>query len=264
MKIRQRERDAIIQSLRAGVVPRLGQHLIQVGRVKEVEALLNDINRIADKGSTIRFVIGEYGSGKTFFLNLIRAIALEKRLVTVHADLTPDRRIHATGGKARSLYAELMRNIATRSKPEGGALQSIVERFVTESLKEARSTGKGPEIIIHERLAELTEMVGGYDFAHVIAEYWKGHDQGNEQLKSDAIRWLRAEFSTKTEARTALGVRTIIDDATVYDHLKLMARFVRLAGFEGLLVCIDELVNLYKLSNTQARGPAPIYNAIRN
>lgn len=252
--IRPKDRDAVIQSLRAGVVPRIGQHLIQVGRVNEIAALIKDIERIADNGSSIRFVIGEYGSGKTFFLNLVRAIALEKRLVTAHADLNPDRRLHATGGQARSLYAELMRNISTRSKPDGGAMQSIVERFVTEALKEAKASGKNPETVIHEKLDILSEMVGGYDFAHVIAGYWKGHDTGNEQLKSDAIRWLRAEFTTKTDARNALGVRTIIDDGSFYDHMKLMSRFVRLAGFEGILVCLDELVNLYKLSNVQARN----------
>ena len=252
--IRPKDRDAVMQSLRAGVVPRIGQHLIQVGRVNEIAALIKDIERIADNGSSIRFVIGEYGSGKTFFLNLVRAIALEKRLVTAHADLNPDRRLHATGGQARSLYAEMMHNISTRSKPDGGAMQTIVERFVTEALKESKSSGKNPETVIHEKLDILSEMVGGYDFAHVIAAYWKGHDAGNEQLKADAIRWLRAEFTTKTDARNALGVRTIIDDGTFYDHLKLMSRFVRLAGFEGMLVCLDELVNLYKLSNVQARN----------
>lgn len=252
--IRPKERDAIIQSLRAGVVPRLGQHLIQVGRVNEIATLIKDIERIADNGSGIRFVIGEYGSGKTFFLNLVRAVALEKRLVTAHADLNPDRRLHATGGQARSLYAELMRNISTRSKPDGGAMPSIVERFVTEALKESKTTGKNPESLIHEKLEFLSEMVGGYDFAHVIAAYWKGHDTGNEQLKADAIRWIRAEFTTKTDARNALGVRTIIDDGTFYDHLKLISRFVRLAGFNGMLICLDELVNLYKLANVQARN----------
>ena len=252
--IRSRERDAIIQSLRAGVVPRLGQHLIQVGRVNEIAALIKDIERVADNGSGIRFVIGEYGSGKTFFLNLVRAIALEKRLVTAHADLNPDRRLHATGGQARSLYAELMRNISTRTKPGGGAMPTIVERFITEALKDSKISGNNPETVIHQKLEFLSEMVGGYDFAHVIAAYWKGHDTGNEQLKADAIRWLRAEFTTKTDARNALGVRTIIDDGSFYDHLKLISRFVRLAGFNGMLICLDELVNLYKLSNVQARN----------
>lgn len=252
-KIRPKERDAVIQSLRAGVVPRSGLHLIQVGRVREIEALLKDIERVADGGATIRFVIGEYGSGKTFFLNLIRSIALEKKLVTAHADLSPNKRLHSTGGHARAMYAELMHNLSTRTKPDGGAMQGIVERFVSEALKTATARGVDTEVIIHERLEHLSELVGGYDFAQVIAAYWRGHDTGNDKLKSDAIRWLRAEYAVKTEARVALGVRTIIDDATVFDHLKLMARFVRLAGFDGLLVCLDELVNLYKLSNTQAR-----------
>jgi hypothetical protein len=253
-RIRPRERDALIQSLRAGVVPQAGQQHIQVGRADEVHALVTDIERITDGGSALRFVIGEFGSGKTFFLHLIRAVALEKRLVTMYADLGPDRRLHATGGQARSLYAELSRNLATRAKPEGGALASVVERFVGQALTESRANGTSPTEAIHRRLSELSELTGGYDFAEVVACYWRGHDLGDEQLKSDAIRWLRGEFATRTDARRALGVRTIVDDASFYDHLKLMSRFVRQAGYEGLLVCLDEMVNLYKLANTQARN----------
>lgn len=253
-KIRRRERDAIIQSLRSGVVPRLGQHHIQVGRVEEVRAVVEDLDRIGDGSSGVRFLIGEYGSGKTFFLNLLRTIAMEKRFVTVHADLSPDRRLHATGGQARSLYTELMRNMATRGKPDGGAIGSVVERFVSQALTEARETGTSPEAVIRQRLNVLSEMVGGYDFAEVVAAYWTGHDTGNDQLKANAVRWLRGEYGTRTDARAALGVRTIIDDANFYDQLKLFARFVTMAGFAGLFVGLDEMVNLYKLANTQARN----------
>lgn len=253
-RIRPRERDAVIQSLRAGVVPHSGQHHIQVGRIDEVQALVGDISRIADGGSAIRFVIGEYGSGKTFFLQLIRAVALEKRLVTLHADLGPDRRLHATGGQARGLYAELTRNMATRAKPEGGALPGVVERFVSQALARAKDFGASTESVIHSRLSELSELTGGYDFAEVISRYLLGYETGNEQLKSDALRWLRGEFATRTDARQALGVRTIIDDANFYDQLKLLGLFVTQAGFDGLLVCLDEMVNLYKLANTQARN----------
>lgn len=253
-RIRPRERDAVLQALRAGVVPRTGQHHIQVGRAPEVTALLADIDRIVDGGSGSRFVIGEYGSGKTFFLHLIRSIALQRKLVTVHSDLSPDRRLHATGGQARSLYAELMRNMATRAKPDGGAMAGVVERFVSQALAEAKASGQTPEVVIATRLASLTELTGGYDFAEVVGKYWQGHDTGDETLKLDAVRWLRGEFATRTDARAALGVRTIIDDANFYDQLKLLSRFVRLAGFDGLLVCLDEMVNLYKLANTQARN----------
>ena len=252
--IRAKDRDAVIQSLRAGVVPRAGQHLIQVGRGREVETLVGDIDRIADGGSTFRFVIGEYGAGKTFFLNLIRAVAMERKLVVATADLNPDRRLHASGGQARSLYAELMRNLATRTKPEGGALAGIVEKFIATAKAEAKASGQAAESVIRAKLDHLTELVNGYDFADVIAAYCRGVEEGQDQLKSDAIRWLRGEFSTRTDARSALGVRTIVDDASVYDQLKLMARFVRLAGFCGLLVSLDELVNLYKLANSQARN----------
>ncbi|MCE4517988.1 ATP-binding protein [Xanthomonas hortorum] len=252
--IRAKDRDAIIQSLRAGVVPRAGQHLIQVGRIREVETLVSDIDRLADGGSSFRLVVGEYGAGKTFFLNLVRAIAMERKLVVASADLNPDRRLHASGGQARSLYAELMRNLATRTKPDGGALPGVVEKFIATAKTEAKAKDVPTEQVIRAKLEQLTELVNGYDFADVIAAYCKGFEQGNEQLKSDAIRWLRGEFSTKTDAKAALGVRSIVDDASVYDQLKLMGRFVRLAGFSGLLVCLDELVNLYKLANAQARN----------
>jgi hypothetical protein len=251
--IRLRERDAVLQSLRAGVVPRFGQHLIQVGRANELEALIADIERITRGGSTFRLIIGEYGAGKTFFLNLVRSIALEKKLVTMHADLNPDRRLHASGGQARSLYAELTRNMATRTKPEGGALAAILEKFIVEARSKAEATGLTIEQIVRQQTAQLTEMVNGYDFADVVLAYWRGFEDGNEQLKSDAVRWMRGEFATRTDARAALGVRTIVDDAAVYDQLKLLARFVRLAGYSGLLVCLDELVNLYKMANKQAR-----------
>lgn len=252
--IRPKDRDTVIQSLRAGVVPRRGQHLIQVGRAREIEAMVADIDRVADGGSSFRFVIGEYGAGKTFFLNLVRAIAMERKLVVANADLNPDRRLHASGGQARSLYAELMRNLATRTKPEGGALSGVVEKFIATASTEAKQKGVVTEQVIRSKLEQLTELVNGYDFADVIATYCRGAEDGNDQLKSDAVRWLRGEFSTRTDARSALGVRTIVDDASVYDQLKLMARFVRLAGYAGLFVCLDELVNLYKLANSQARS----------
>ncbi|NLB55334.1 MAG: ATP-binding protein [Lentisphaerae bacterium] len=252
-RLRPRERDAIIQSLRAGVTPRTGLQHIQVGRVREVEALLKDIERIVDGGSSIRFIIGDFGSGKSFFLQLIRAIALEKGLVTIHADLSQDRRLYASGGQARNLYAELMRNLSTRTKPEGNALTSVVERFITEARNQADATGKSVVAIIEERLKHLSELVGGYDFAKVIALYWEGYEQDSEDLKSSAVRWLRGEITTKTDARNLLGVRSIVDDASVYDHLKLLSLFERQAGYKGLLINLDEMVSLYKLSTQRAR-----------
>ena len=252
--IRPKDRDAVIQALRAGVVPRVGQHLIQVGRANEIEALIREVERLADGGTSFRLVIGEYGSGKTFFLNLVRSIALEKKLVTTTADLNPDRRLQASDGKARSLYAELSKNLSTRTKPDGGALAGIVEKFIYTATTEAKETNVGVDVVIQKKLSRLAEMVNGYDFAKVIECYWRGHQETNEQLKSDAIRWLRGEFTTKTDARNALGVRTIVDDASLYDQLKLLGVFVRLCGFSGLLICLDEMVNLYKLSNSQARN----------
>lgn len=196
--IRTKERDAILQSLAAGVVPRLGLQHIQVGRAREVHAILQDLERVSDGGPSIRLIIGEYGSGKTFFLQLMRLMAMRKGLATAHADLGPDGRLHATGGQARSSYAELMHNLSTRSRPDGAALPAVVERFIASARELSRKTERSVTEVIYDRLANLSEMVGGYDFATVVDCCWRGHENGNEALQADAIRWLRAEYATKT------------------------------------------------------------------
>lgn len=253
-KIKPKDRDSVIQALRAGVVPRSGIQLVQVGRAGEVNQVVQDVKRIADGGSAVRFIIGDYGAGKTFFLNLARSIAMQSKLVVAHADLSPDRRLHASGGQARSLYAELMRNMATRTKQDGGALASVVERFIMEAQASAKASGRKIGEVIQERLLPIQELVSGYDFATVIECYWRAFEEGSENGKAAALRWLRGEYTLKTEAREALGVRSIIDDASVYDYLKVMSRFVTLAGYSGFLVMLDECVNLFKLVSAQSRN----------
>ncbi|HEY3780674.1 MAG TPA: ATP-binding protein [Fimbriimonadaceae bacterium] len=254
LQIRPAERAAIVQSLKSGVVPRIGLQHFQVGRKIELENLLQDVEAIAAGGTAFRFIIGDYGSGKTFLLTLARTVAHKQKLVTAHADLNPSRRLQATGGQSRSLHAELMRNLSTQSRPEGAALPDVIERFVGSARDLAERDNRAVEEVIAERLSSLKELVNGYDFATVILKYWEGFNNDRPELRDSAIRWLRAEYSTKTEARIDLGVRTIIDDDNVYDMLKLFARFVRLSGYSGLLICLDELVNIYKLGNTQARN----------
>jgi hypothetical protein len=243
-----------MQALGAGVVPRAGLAHIQVGRAAEIGAVLRDVERIGQEGSAIRFVIGEYGAGKTFFLSLVRMIAHEKKLVTIHADLAPDRRLLGRDGEARGLYAEAIRNMATRGKPDGNALASVMERFLGDSISQSKADGTSVDKVIDARLAPLLDEVGGPDYAVVLKSYLKASEDGDESVKNAALRWIRGEFTTKTEARTFLPVRNIIDDSSIYDAMKLLAAFVKAAGFDGLLVCFDEMVNIFKLQNTVTRN----------
>jgi hypothetical protein len=258
IKITQRERDAILQSLAAGVVPSLGIHHLQVGRKEEVRAVLQDMERIKDGGSAVRFIVGRYGSGKSFFLNLLKAVAEERKFVVARADITTQRRLYGKKGLARSLYSELMGNLSTRGRPEGGALRNLVERWVGDLEHEVASGGGKPEDVkrqVVEICKPLQDLVSGYDFSTVILKYYQGYLNEDEKLQEVAVRWLRGEYSTKTEAAKDLGVRSIIDDDNYYDYLKLLAAFVRLAGYSGLLVCVDELVVLsHRLNNKIARN----------
>ncbi len=256
--IKPRERDAILTSLRAGVVPRVGLRHLQVGRLDEVSAVLADLGRIEGDGASVRFVIGRFGAGKSFFLNLARIVALEKRFVVAHADVTTERRLHGSSGQARGLYAELMKNLSTRARPEGGAMASILERWVSDLDHEVRSAGGADDDVartVEARLKPLQDLVSGYDFATVVVKYLQGFLAHDDVVMAAALRWLKGEYHIKTEARQDLGVRTIIDDAQFYDYLKLFARFVKAAGFAGLLVNIDELgVLSHRLNHSQARN----------
>jgi hypothetical protein len=257
VQIKRRERDSVLQSLQSGLVPRQGLHLIQVGRKAETEALLQDISRIRDEGSSFRFVVGRFGSGKSFFLNLVRHVALQQNVVVVQADFTMERRLQASGGEARALYSELIRNMATRAKPEGGALASVCTKWISGLQQEILDAG-GTTAMVEERIAsdlrDLQDFVGGFEFAQVLQAYYRGTVNNDEAKKTAALRWLRGEYTTKTEARGELGVRRIIDDDSFYDSLKLMALFCRKAGFDGMLVLFDELVVLsHRLPSSRAR-----------
>ena len=257
IEIKRRERDAILQSLQAGLVPRLGLHLIQVGRKQEVEAMLADLERIEQGGATFRIVVGRFGSGKSFFMNLVRNLALQKRMVVVQADMSMGRRLQASGGEARALYSELVKNLAIKNKPDGGALRNLCEGWISTLQYEVTQSGGTQEDVkkrIFEDLKSLQDHVGGFEFTEVLAKYYEGYISGNDALQSAALRWLRAEYTTKTEARQDLGVRRIIDDENFYDSLKLLAAFSIKAGHAGLLVNIDEMVVLsHRMPSARAR-----------
>lgn len=257
-KISTRERNAILSSLGSGVVPAIGLQHIQVGRADEVRAVLDDLQRAENDAAAVRFVIGRYGNGKTFFLNLIRTVALERKWVVLQADVTTDRRFHGSSGQARGLYSELMHNLSTRSRAEGGALKNLVERWVGDVARTVTETGGTPDDVaarLSELCAPLQDFVSGYDFATVLAEYYRGYIDQDEARQTAAIRWLRAEYKTKTEAKRDLGVRSIIDDESFYDYLKLFSGFVRIAGYAGCLVSVDELVVLsHRLNSKSARN----------
>jgi hypothetical protein len=257
IEIKRRERDAVLQSLQAGLVPRVGLHLIQVGRKEEVSAMLGDLERIEQSGATFRIVTGRFGSGKSFFLNLVRTLALQKRMVVIQADMSMERRIHSSGGQARALFSELVKNLATKAKPEGGALRNLCEGWISGIQNQIKMAGGNDEEVkqaIFKDLRDMQDYIGGFEFAEVLSKYYEGYVTGNDALLGAALRWLRGEYTTKTDARADLGVRRIIDDQNFYDSLKLLAAFCVKAGYAGLLVNLDEMVVLsHRLPSLRAR-----------
>lgn len=261
-KVPKRILDLLINALAAGVVPRIGAPYVAIGRSEETEALLGDLKSVSEGGSALRFLVGRYGSGKSFLLQLIRGYAIENGFVTADADLSPERRLCGSNGVGIATYRELIKNMSCKTSPEGGAMQVIISRWLSEKQTALAASGleNGTERFYAAMRREifgvtqaLEDKVGGFDFATVLNKYYTATVNGDDTLRSAAIRWLRGEYLTKTEARRDLGVQGVISDDNWYDYLKLIAAFVREIGYKGLMVYIDECVNLYKIANRISR-----------
>lgn len=252
----------VINSLKGGVVPRIGLPYITVGRKNEIAALLNDVEIVSEGGASFRFIVGKYGSGKSFMLQTIRTYVMDRGFVVMDADLSPERRLQGTRGQGLATYRELIRNMSTKTRPEGGAIMLVLDRWVRALNEEiTAAVGKENETAFEEeatrRLNELmhtmNELVHGYDFAEMLKIYYQADRSQDEEKKALAVRWFRGEYNTRSEAKAELGVRNIISDDDWYDYLKLFAVFLKQIGYSGLMVLIDELVNIYKIPNSITR-----------
>lgn len=245
-RVPKRVAAVILNSLKGGVAPRIGLPYITVGREVEIRALLTDLSLIADGGASFRFLVGRYGAGKSFLLQTIRTHAMGEGFVVADADLSPERRLQGGQGQGLATYRELIRNISTKTRPEGGALNLILDRWVA-------SCADVDESVVNAQLAPLEEMVHGFDFTRMLRRYRTAASEGDEEAMSRVTKWIRGEYRTKSEARAELGSSTIISDDDWYDYVKLIARFLVCSGYKGMLVLIDELVNLYKIPNAITR-----------
>ena len=263
IKIPRRIAQTIINSLKGGVVPRIGLPYIAVGRRREVEALLHDVDIVGNGGASFRFIVGKYGSGKSFLLQTIRNHVMDRNFVVADADLSPERRLQGNQGQGLATYRELLRNLSVKSKPEGGALTLVLDRWIS-NLQTDTSVATGLALddnafapAVEQRIMNvirsMQNLVHGFDFARLLSLYYRAFTEGDDELKGKVLKWFRGEYATKTEARQELGVTVIISDDDWYDYLKLLAYFFRQAGYAGLMVFIDELVNIYKIPNSISR-----------
>ena len=262
-KVPKRISQTVLNSLKGGVVPRIGLPYIAVGRKNEIEALLHDVDIIEEGGASFRFIVGRYGSGKSFLLQTIRNYVMDKGFIVADADLSPERRLQGTRGQGLAPYRELIGNLSTKTKPEGGALTLVLDRWISSVQSEAaQETGLTPgdpmlTKSVDQKIVMVTssvsELVHGFEFARLLSTYYHAYVEGDDETKAKVVRWFRGEYSLKKEAREELGVNIIITDDDWYDYLKLFAAFFRMAGYAGMMIMIDELVNIYKIPNSITR-----------
>jgi len=255
--------SAVMNSLKGGVTPRVGLEYIAVGRTQEIDALLHDIDIIKDGGAAFRFIVGRYGSGKSFLLQTMRNYAMDRGFAVADADLSPERRLAGGGRQGLATYKELIRNISTKTRPDGGALQLILEKWISsiqsDVVVETGMTSDDPAFNaavykrVHQVALEMETMVNGFDFANAVMVYYNAYLSGDDDTRSKILRWFRGEYATKTEAKNDFGINLIINDYNWYDFIKLLSGFLVKAGYKGFLVLIDELVNLFRIPNSITR-----------
>ena len=262
-KVPKRIAQTVINSLKGGVVPRIGLPYITVGRKNEIEALLHDVDIVSEGGAAFRFIVGRYGSGKSFLLQTIRNYVMERGFIVADADLSPERRLQGTHGQGLATYRELIGNLSTKTKPEGGALTLVLDRWIStvqsQAVQESGFVPGDPRLAflveqkIYEVTSSISELVHGFEFARLLSAYYRAYINGDDETKAKVVRWFRGEYALKREAKEELGINIIITDDDWYDYLKLFATFFRLAGYAGLLIMIDELVNVFKIPNAITR-----------
>lgn len=261
-RVPKRIAQIVLNSLKGGVVPRIGLPYITVGRKAEIEALLHDVDVIQEGGASFRFIVGRYGSGKSFLLQTIRNYVMDKKFVVVDGDLSPERRLQGSKGQGLATYRELIQNLSTKTRPEGGALTLILDRWINSVQTQVVSEGIASddpkfEAAVDQKIygviSSLNELVHGFDFAKLLNMYYHAYMSGDDETKAKVVKWFRGEYSHKTEAKKDLGVDIIISDSDWYEYLKLFATFFRQAGYAGLMIMIDELVNIYKIPNAISR-----------
>jgi len=262
-KVPKRIAQTVLNSLKGGVVPRVGLPYIAVGRKNEIQALLHDVDIIAEGGASFRFIVGKYGSGKSFLLQTIRNYVMDRGFIVADADLSPERRLHGTKGQGLATYRELIGNLSTKTKPEGGALTLVLDRWISsvrmEAMQESDLSPGDQDLTaaVDRKIVDVTmqisELVHGYEFSRLLSAYYHAYVDGDDETKAKVVRWFRGEYTLKREAREELGVNIIITDDDWYEYLKLFAVFFRLAGYTGMLIMLDEMVNIYKIPNSITR-----------
>ncbi|MDM7515832.1 ATP-binding protein [Lentilactobacillus sp. TOM.63] len=262
-RVPKRIAQTVLNSLKGGVVPRIGLPYVTVGRKAEIEALLHDVDVVSEGGASFHFIVGRYGSGKSFLLQTMRNYVMDKNFVVVDGDLSPERRLQGTKGQGLALYRELIQNLATKTRPEGGALTLVLDRWISSVQSNVTSESglavDDPQFAaavdkkIYSIISSLSELVHGFDFAKLLNMYYHAYLEGDDETKAKVIKWFRGEYTHKTEAKQELGVSVIISDDDWYEYLKLFASFFRQAGYAGLIIMIDELVNIYKIPNSISR-----------
>ena len=262
-KVPRRIAQTVLNSLKGGVVPRVGLPYITVGRKSEIEALLHDVDILEEGGASFRFIVGRYGSGKSFLIQTIRNYVMDRGFIVADADLSPERRLQGTRGQGLATYRELISNLSTKTKPEGGALTLVLDRWISgvqsQALQETGLEPGSPALTqaVDQKIVAVTsavsELVHGFEFAKLLSLYYHAYVEGEEEKKQQVARWFRGEYATKREAKEELGVNILITDDNWYEYLKLFAVFFRLAGYAGMMIFIDELVNLYKIPNAITR-----------
>lgn len=263
-RIPKRKAIVLLNALQGGVVPRVGLGYISVGREQEINALLRDIEVIENGGSTFRLISGNYGTGKTFLIQTIKEYLLDKGFVTCDCDLSPERCFIGTNGKNKGLatFQKLVSNISIKTCPEGGALQYILDDFISKIvMDEENNTSAASNINSKESarksfqkfLIPFRTKVHGIEFTNILLRYYDAYQSNDFDEINRCLKWLKGEYRLRSEVKNDFGSSIMITDDDWFDFLDLYVTLFKIIGFKGLFIMFDEVINLFRIINPSYR-----------
>lgn len=251
----------IIDSLRNGTVPAEGTENIAVGIDEELTEIQDQIERTREDKSAFKFIIGDYGSGKTFFSTSVREMAYDKKFVVSSVVISQETPLH----KFEELYRKIMEGMRTSENKKIPAFNFILEEWLLNiEDKVIEIEGLDPyedskkfQIEMNKRINEELMIVGSIaaSFANAIRAFYKAKYEGDTVLAQGAVAWLKGD-NVRAELKSKLGVIGTITRENSFEFFRALLQMIKTAGYEGLMIILDEVETVQKLVRKDMRSAA--------
>lgn len=252
--------ENILMALKNGNVPEKGVKNLCIGREKEIDEFEKLLDKVNNKKAIVKFINGEFGAGKSFFLKVIEEMAYDKNFVVSWITLSND----VPFNKIDIVYKNIVKSLKCKT---GTSLSHIIDRWITElkmmAFEQTSNPQKQNQLVqesIYDDLAETREHASA--FAMAIESYNKLMNEEDYKTAEYAKAWLRGDSNIPYTEKRKFGVKGDVTKDNAIHFLEALSIFVKSIGYSGLVVLIDEAEFTMNLHTKKLRDVA--YNYMRD